>query len=82
MEINLLQEEIDQLKKIREKTEKLTLSIGEIAVQKARLDFIEAALKEDLRELMLEEETLSDTLVKKYGPVSINLEKGIATEIG
>jgi hypothetical protein len=81
MKINLLQEEIDQLVKIKERTEKLVANLGEIAVQKARLNLVEQAYLGELQELMIEEESASESLVKKYGPVSVNIEDGTATKI-
>lgn len=81
MKINLLQEEIDQLKNIKVKTEKLALDLGEVSIQKARLEILEGALKEDLKQIMLEEQEISDNLVKKYGAVSINIEDGTALKI-
>jgi hypothetical protein len=81
MKINLLQEEIEQLTKLKQRTETLTAHLGEIALQKTRLEIVEQTYKEELREIMILEETTSESLVKKYGPVSINIEEGIATKI-
>ena len=81
MKINLLQEEIDQLKNIKQKTEKLALDLGEVSIQKARLEILEGALKEDLKQIMLEEQEVSDSLIKKYGAISINIEDGTALKI-
>jgi hypothetical protein len=81
MEISLQQEELAQLQELKEVTNRLVASLGDIALQKARLEIIEAGLKEELRELMLKEQTASEQLVQKYGPISINLERGIATSM-
>lgn len=78
MEINLLQEEIDRLKKVKESSEKLTTEIGSLAIQKARLEILEQSLKDDLKDVMIEETSISQELLGKYGPVSIDIEKGIA----
>lgn len=78
MEINLLQEEIDRLKKVKESSEKLTAEIGSLAIQKARLEILEQSLKDDLKDVMIEETSISQELLGKYGPVSIDIEKGIA----
>lgn len=81
MEINLQQQELDQLKELKEVTNKLVANLGDIATQKIRLEIIEDSLKEELKQLMTREQNLSETLVQKYGPISIDLDKGTATTI-
>lgn len=81
MEINLLQEEIDRLKKVKETTERLTAEIGNLSIQKARLEILEQSLKDELKDVMIEESSVSQDLIGKYGPVSVDLEKGIAISL-
>lgn len=81
MEINLLQEEVTKLKEIKERNDKLVVNFGEVAIQKARLDLLEQALKEELKEISVKEQAISDELVTKYGPISIDLEKGTALKM-
>lgn len=78
MEIKLQQEEVSQLQELKEVTNRLVANLGDITLQKLRLELIEEKLKEELQQLMIKEQTASEQLVQKYGPISIDLEKGVA----
>lgn len=81
MEIKLLQEEVNEIKQIKERTAQLSTDLGEISLQKLKLEIIESALKETLKNLIVEEQKLADDLFNKYGDISVDVEKGIATKI-
>lgn len=81
MEINLLQEEVSKLREIKERNDRLVISFGEVAIQKARLELLQQALTEELKDISSKEQGISDELVTKYGPISINLEKGTALKM-
>ncbi len=81
MEISLQQDELQQLRDLKQATEKLVANLGDITVQKIRLEIIEEGLREELRQLMAAEQSTSETLIQKYGPISIDLEKGLAVSM-
>ena len=70
------QEELQELKALRNKSDELIIHLGEIQYQKAILDAQEKQLKDSVVNLKLEEKSITDKLVEKYGNVSIDIETG------
>ncbi len=72
----LTQEEIQQLKNIREKNAQLVEQFGFIEYQLQTLFLQKEELSKDLKEIKSLELTLGKQLQDKYGDGTINLEKG------
>ena len=72
----LTQEEITQLKAIQEKRFQLTEQFGIIELRIQEYNLQKEHLVGELKKLRQEEITTGETLQKKYGDGSINLEKG------
>jgi hypothetical protein len=72
----LTQEEITQLKAIQEKRFQLTEQFGIIELRIQEYNLQKEYLVDELKKLRQEEITAGETLQKKYGDGSINLEKG------
>jgi hypothetical protein len=72
----LTQEEITQLKEIQEKRFQLTEQFGIIELRIQEYNLQKEYLVDELKKLRQEEITTGETLQKKYGDGSINLEKG------
>lgn len=72
----LTQEEITQLKSIQEKRLQLTEQFGIIELRIQEFELQKEFLKEELKKLRQEEIKTGETLQKKYGDGTINLEKG------
>jgi hypothetical protein len=72
----LTQEEITQLKAIQEKRFQLTEQFGIIELRIQEYNLQKEHLVDELKKLRQEEITAGETLQKKYGDGSINLEKG------
>jgi len=72
----LAQEEITQLKNVREKRVQLVESFGILESRIQEINLQKETLKEELKKLIQEETNLGKTLQQKYGDGSINLEKG------
>jgi hypothetical protein len=72
----LTQEEITQLKSVRERRINLTENFGVIELRIQEFNNQKEILKEELRNLIQEENNLGKTLQQKYGDGSIDLEKG------
>ena len=72
----LTQEEIIQLKAIQEKRFQLTEQFGIIELRIQEYNLQKEHLVDELKKLRQEEITAGETLQKKYGDGSINLEKG------
>jgi hypothetical protein len=70
------QEELQELKGLRNKSDEFIIHLGEIHYQKTILDAQENQLKEGIIALKLEEKSVTDKLVAKYGNVSIDIETG------
>ena len=72
----LAQEEITQLKSVREKRIKLIEDFGLLESRIQEFNLQKETLKEELRKLIQEEGNLGKSLQQKYGDGSIDLEKG------
>jgi len=72
----LTQEEITQLKTVREKRIQLTENFGVIELRIQEFNNQKEILKNELKNLIQEENNLGKTLQQKYGDGSIDLEKG------
>ena len=72
----LTQEEITQLKNIREKRVQLVESFGILESRLQEINLQKENLKDSLKQLIQEETDLGRNLQQKYGDGSIDLEKG------
>ena len=72
----LTQEEITSLKSVREKRIQLTENFGVIELRIQEFNNQKEILKNELKNLIQEENNLGKTLQQKYGDGSIDLEKG------
>jgi hypothetical protein len=69
-------EELQSLKDIQQKRDKLTVDFGYIEVQIQELELQKEMLIEFLTQLKKEEEQLSQEISSKYGKGSIDLNSG------
>jgi hypothetical protein len=77
MEVKVLtQEEINSLKSIQEKRFQLVEQFGILELKIQEFNLQKEYLKEELKKLRQEEITTGETLQKKYGDGTINLERG------
>ena len=67
------------LKELRKKSEELTFKLGQLMINKIRIEKMENDFKKSLLELEKEESTLAKKLTNKYGKGSIDLELGTFT---
>ena len=72
----LAQEEITQLKNVREKRIQLVESYGILESRIQEFNLQKDNLKDELKKLIQEETDLGKNLQQKYGDGSIDLEKG------
>jgi len=72
----LTQEEINQLKSVRDRRVKLIENFGVLESRIQEFNLQKEILKEELKNLIQEETNLGKTLQQKYGDGSIDLEKG------
>tara|TARA_B100000287_G_C20612376_1_gene772575 strand:+ start:1145 stop:1444 length:300 start_codon:yes stop_codon:yes gene_type:complete len=72
-------EEIEQIKTLRQNLNKNTVQFGQLFINKLKLEEAENNLKQQLVDLEKNEIDLAETLSKKYGKGSINLETGTFT---
>ena len=72
----LTQEEITQLKNLREKRIQLVESFGIVESRLQEINLQKDYLKDELKKLIQEESDLGRNLQQKYGDGSIDLEKG------
>jgi len=73
------EQEIKQLKDLRYGLDKLTINLGQLAVQKIKIQKTEEDLKNQLEVLENNEKKLAKLLSDKYGKGSIDLETGTFT---
>tara|TARA_Y100001972_G_C7419022_1_gene216630 strand:- start:46 stop:312 length:267 start_codon:yes stop_codon:yes gene_type:complete len=74
--VNLTQEEIQQLKELRTKTNDLTFLRGQIGIAEDNIKRQLNELAEQFNELYKTESEISQDMFKKYGKGEVDLEKG------
>tara|TARA_Y100000361_G_C11136084_1_gene331974 strand:- start:273 stop:566 length:294 start_codon:yes stop_codon:yes gene_type:complete len=72
-------EEIEQIKKLRQDLNQNTIQFGQLFINKIKIEEVENNLKSQLADLEKKEIELAESLSKKYGKGSINLETGTFT---
>jgi hypothetical protein len=72
----LSKEELKQIQEIQNKSQAITVELGQIELLKIQLKSRRANAEEFLKELGQDEKTLAEALETAYGKGSINLEKG------
>ncbi len=72
----LTQEEITQLKNVRERRIQLVESFGILESRLQEINLQKENLKDELKKLIQEETDLGRNLQQKYGDGSIDLDKG------
>ena len=75
------QEELIEIKKLRDEINTLSFQFGQLAIQKIKLEEQENSLKNQLNQIEKKETSLAKKLTDKYGKGSINLETGTFTPI-
>ena len=75
------EQELKQLRDLREKLNQLTLQFGQISINILKLKQTKEELKNQLKELENEESNIAKTLSKKYGDGSIDLDSGTFTPL-
>ena len=73
------EDEINQLKELKNKLGNLTAQFGQLAINKIKLADVEQTLKKQLFTLEKEESDIAKSLSNKYGKGSINLDSGTFT---
>tara|TARA_R110001606_G_scaffold326505_1_gene473268 strand:+ start:1008 stop:1271 length:264 start_codon:yes stop_codon:yes gene_type:complete len=77
----LNQEELKALEDIQNQTQQLVMHLGEIEITKLQLNKKYKEAGEKLDELEKVEKQVTDSLLSKYGNVSINPENGEITKL-
>ena len=72
----LTQEEIDKIKKLKDRFEDLTIVAGNIEIQIMNLQLQKDQIKSNLQQLQQQEKVIAQELEKKYGDGTISLESG------
>ena len=83
-EIKFTEEEISEINSLRENNQTKILEFGQIRMETlmtrkrlAQLDELESQLEDDVNTLQKKEVDLVDSLTKKYGIGSLDLESGV-----
>ena len=73
------EQELNQLKELRRKLNDAVIKLGQLSLNKIRLENSEKEIKKEIFNLEKEETNIAKELSKKYGDGSINLESGTFT---
>jgi small-conductance mechanosensitive channel len=71
--------EIEKIKKLRDELNQIIYQLGQLFINKNKLKDLETQLTDDLKRLETEESNIAESLTKKYGKGSIDLETGTFT---
>ena len=77
--IKIDEKDLNTLKTLQQDTDKLIYNLGQLYVQKQKLDQSEDGLKETIIKIEQREEDLGKELSAKYGVGSVDIEAGIFT---
>ena len=77
----LTEQELNQLKNLRSKLNKITAQFGQLAINKIKIKETEDSLKTQLSALEKEESDIAKVLSNKYGKGTINIETGNFTPV-
>ena len=77
--IKIDEKDLNTLKTLQQDTDKLIYNLGQLYVQKQKLDQSEDGLKEKIKEIEQKEEDLGKELSAKYGVGSVNIDAGTFT---
>ena len=72
-------QELQQLKDFQSEIDKLTFSLGQIALQRIKTDIDESMAKNKYQKLLELEKKIGENLNNKYGEVQIDLKTGKIT---
>ena len=72
----LTQEEIDKIKKLKDRFEDLTIVAGNIEIQIMNLQLQKDQMKSNFQQLQQQEKVIAQELEEKYGDGTISLESG------
>ena len=75
----LEEQELKQLQDFQQKSETLTLQLGQIGLQKLQIERAETMLKQSHEDLLQEEIQISTTFKEKYGDINIDIKTGDIT---
>jgi hypothetical protein len=78
----LTEEELQTLKNIQNQTQSLILELGEIEMIKIQIEARHQNAKQFLSDLSQSESDFTQSVLEKYGKVSINPETGEITKVG
>ena len=69
-------EELQELKNLRDESDRFVINLGQIQYQRILLDAQEKQFSEALLSLKGVEKQLTDKLIEKYGNVTVDIETG------
>ena len=75
------EQELNQLKDLRSKLNKITIQFGQLTISKVKLKESEVNLKNQLSTLEKQEIDIAKILSNKYGKGTINIETGTFTPV-
>jgi len=78
----LSQEEIDNIKEVRENYQILIENVGEVEIAIMNLNIKKKNYAKELEKIQQKEKEIAEELEKKYGKGNISLETGKFTPIG
>ena len=74
--VSFSQEELSEIRDLRTELNQITFQLGQIKINKIRIENTEILIKKDLNNLEEKESKLAKKLSDKYGKGSIDIETG------
>ena len=74
--VSFSQEELNEIRDLRTELNQITFQLGQIKINKIRIENTEILIKKDLTNLEEKESKLAKKLSDKYGKGSIDIETG------
>jgi hypothetical protein len=79
--IKVTEQELNQVKQLQDKYTEIVARLGQIQLDKLKLEQMESELKENFKQLQKDEESIVTEMNTKYGPGQLNVESGLFTAV-
>lgn len=79
--IKVTEEEINSVKVLQDKYTEIVARLGQLQLDKSRINQLETELLENFKQLQKDEESIVTEMNTKYGPGQLDVESGLFTPV-
>lgn len=79
--IKVTEEDITKVKSLQDKYTEIVARLGQLQLDKSRINQLETELLENFKQLQKDEESIVTEMNTKYGPGQLDVESGLFTPV-